>query len=374
MLCKLTIQTLALTTASVVTAGLCPAQSRATIFETTLEEPNQATPEVSTDELQKILADGRGPVFDVRSQLEFAIAHIPGTTNLYEREADRIQQLYPDRATPITLYCNGPFCGKSKRTSEELAKLGYNNIRRYQLGMPVWRALGNTVETTLAGMRYIIQADHTAIVVDARSPEEFAATLPGARNIRTGEATAANDDRRLPLWDKGTRIVVFGSSVQQAKKVAEEIAKKAYWNSSYFGGSYEDLKAPGLFATVFEVEGTVASFVVRIKPNGERGLEPTLRFDPAQQKYIPAPIPVITGDRMYLTLYGSGLRTRTMRDLVTVRIAGLEAPVLYAGPAPDLQPYDQVNVQLPASPGRCRIEVTVEVNGFLANSVSVVFE
>ena len=85
-------------------------------------------------------------------------------------------------------------------------------------------------------------------------------------------------------------------------------------------------------------------------------------------------VPAGTGDRMYLTLYGSGLGLRTMRDLVTVRMAGLEAPVLYAGPAPGLQPYDQVNVQLPASPGRGRIEVTVEVNGRPANSVSVVFE
>jgi uncharacterized protein (TIGR03437 family) len=374
MLFRLSVQMLVLTASSVVTAGLCAAQSRPTIFETTLEEPNQTTPEISTDELQKILADGRVPVFDARSELEYAIAHIPGTTNLYEKEADRIQQLYPDRSTPVTLYCNGPFCGKSKRTAEDLAALGYNNIRRYQLGMPVWRALGNTVETTLAGMRYIIQADHTAILVDARSPEEFADTLPGARNIRAGEATAANDDGRLPLWDKGTRIVVFGSSVQQARKVAEEIAKKAYWNSSYFAGSYEDLKAPGLFATVFEVAGTVAGFVERIKPNGERSLEPTLQFDPTQQKYISAPIAAGTGDQMYLTLYGSGLRLRTMRDQVTVRIAGLDAPVVYAGPAPGLQPYDQVNVQLPASLGRGRIEVTVEVNGIPANTVSVVFQ
>ena len=119
----------------------------------------------------------------------------------------------------------------------------------------------------------------------------------------------------------------------------------------------------------------MAGFVERIKPNGERSLEPTVRFDPTQQKYISVPIPAAgTGDRMYLTLYGSGLRLRTMRDLVTVRMAGLEAPVLYAGNAPGLQPYDQVNVQLPASPGRGRIEVTVEVNGRLANSVSVVFE
>ena len=74
MLSKLTIQTLMLTAASVATAGLCPAQSKPTIFETTLEEPNQATPEISTDELLKILADGREPVFDARSQLEYSIA------------------------------------------------------------------------------------------------------------------------------------------------------------------------------------------------------------------------------------------------------------------------------------------------------------
>ena len=374
MVSNMTIQTLALAAMSAFTAGLCAAQSVPTIFQTTLEEANQATPEISTDDLQKILAEGRTPVFDARSQLEYAIAHIPGTTNLYEKEADRIQQLYPDRATAVTLYCNGPYCGKSKRTAEELANLGYKNIRRYQLGMPVWRALGNTVETSLEGMRYIIQADYTAIFVDARSPEEFASTLPGARNIRAGEATAANDDGRLPLWDKGTRIVVFGSSAQQAKKVADEIAKKAYWNSSYFAGTYEDLKAPGLFATVFQVDGTVAGSVERIRPNGEEGVLPTLQFDSTQQKYTPAPIPAGAGDRMYLTFYGSGLRLRTIRDLVTVRVAGIEMPVLYAGPAPGLQPYDQVNVQLPATIGRGRVEVTVEVNGRLANTVSMLFE
>jgi lipoate synthase len=28
----------------------------------------------------------------------------------------------------------------------------------------------------------------------------------------------------------------------EARAVAEEIAKKAYWNSSYFGGTYADLR------------------------------------------------------------------------------------------------------------------------------------
>ena len=372
---RFSIWTLGLAAACSIPASFCWGQSQPTIFQATLQEPNQATPEISTEELQKILTAGSGPVFDARSQLEYAIAHIPGTANLYEKEADRIQQLYPDRSTPIVLYCNGPFCGKSKRTADELDKLGYKNIRRYQLGMPVWRALGNTVETTLDGFRYIIQADHTAILVDARSPQEFATgTLPGAVNIRAGEATAANDDGRLPLWDKGTRVVVFGDTALRARTVAEEIAKKAFWNSSYFNGTYEDLRRPGLFATLFEADGIVAGLVYRIKPNGERSVEPTLLFDAAKQKYVAAPIRIASGDQLYLTLYGSGLRLRTARDLVTARLGGVELPVLYAGPAPSLQPYDQVNVQLPAVPGRGRLDVNVEMNGRPANLAGVIFE
>jgi len=70
--------------------------------------------------------------------------------------------------------------------------------------------------------------------------------MPGAVSVQKGEATAANDDGRLPFTDKGTRVVVFGATAQQAKVVAAEIAKKAYWNSSYFGGTFEDVSAAGL--------------------------------------------------------------------------------------------------------------------------------
>ena len=63
-------------------------------------------------------------------------------------------------------------------------------------------------------------------------------------NIRVGEAEQANEpnDGRLPHKDKGTRVIVFSGSPQEARTVAEEIAKKAYWNSSYFGGAVKDLK------------------------------------------------------------------------------------------------------------------------------------
>jgi hypothetical protein len=65
-------------------------------------------------------------------------------------------------------------------------------------------------------------------------------------NVQKGDATAANDDGRLPFQDKGTRIVVYGTTAQQARVVAAEIAKKAYWNSSYFGGTFDDFLLAGL--------------------------------------------------------------------------------------------------------------------------------
>ena len=215
---------------------------RPSVYDTTLEETGQAVPEITTNQLLDILKFKTETVYDVRTAKEYAIAHIAGTVNIYEKEVDQIIAKNPDPLTPMILYCNGPSCGKSKRTSEALVAAGYKNVRRYQLGMPVWRALSFTVQTDMLGLDYIFRGDHTAVFVDARTPAEHAtATVPGAVNVQKGEATAANDDGRLPFTDKGTRVVVFGNSADQASVVAAEIAKKAYWNSSYFGGRADDI-------------------------------------------------------------------------------------------------------------------------------------
>lgn len=218
------------------------AQSHPPIADAIIGESSPVTPELSTSELERILDEGKIPVLDVRSAQEYAIAHIPGSRNFYEKEVEQITRAYPDSAAALVFYCNGPYCGKSKRLSEELKKKGYHHIRRYQLGLPVWRALGHTVQTDLAGVRYVRNGDATAVWVDARDAASFArGTLPKAVNVRRGEAEAANEDGRLPKKDKGTRVIVFGDTPAEARAVAEEIAHKAYWNSSYFGGRFADL-------------------------------------------------------------------------------------------------------------------------------------
>jgi rhodanese-related sulfurtransferase len=110
------------------------------IYEATLMESGQKTPEVSTNELRKTLAEKSATVFDARPFMEYAVSHIPGAVNVSAKQGVPISQYVSDvaevrrlvgnnKAAPIVLYCNGAFCGKSKRLSEELLEAGYTNVR-----------------------------------------------------------------------------------------------------------------------------------------------------------------------------------------------------------------------------------------------------
>jgi rhodanese-related sulfurtransferase len=221
--------------------------ARPSVYEATLEEQGRATPEISTEEIKAILAKSGAVVFDARSKDEYAIAHIPGSINLDERQLGRITQTFADRTVAMVVYSNGPFCDLARSKSEELLRLGYAKVSRYQLGLPVWRILGNAAETTLQGFRQIFRAGN-AVIVDARRRDEYAAgTIPTAQSILAGEASRAKQDRRLRYLDTNTRIVVFANSARDARGVAEEISRNAFPNSSYFDGTYQDLKREKFF-------------------------------------------------------------------------------------------------------------------------------
>ena len=246
-----------------VCAPYASGQAVLNIQQATLLEPDQKTPEISTEELRKILAEQSATIFDARPFNEYAVSHIPGALNvsakpgvpisLYVSDVAEIGRVVRDnKAASIVLYCNGPFCGKSKRLAEELLTAGYTNVRRYQLGIPVWRALGGITEIAAEGVQYVREKDQTAVWIDARDPEEFTASpVPHARNLPlsgvkpgkdVGEVKKAKDDGRLPMDDHNTRIIVFGRDGAQAKAVAEAIAREAFHNVSYFAGPLERLR------------------------------------------------------------------------------------------------------------------------------------
>src|SRR5215831_4555677 len=237
-------------------------QTPKTINRATLEERNQKTSEVSTEELRSILADRSAIVFDARPPREYAISHIPGAVNVSGQPGRPRSQYVPDaseiirvvggnKASPIVLYCSGPFCGRSKRLSEELFASGFTNVRRYQLGIPVWRALGGSTQIELEAVAYVHEMDRSAVFIDARDPEEFqAVTLPRAINVPAiqlepgkdvGEVRRAKDDGRLPMEDHNTRVIVFGRDSEQARAVAEAIIGEAFHNVAFYGGTFESL-------------------------------------------------------------------------------------------------------------------------------------
>jgi rhodanese-related sulfurtransferase len=240
-----------------------PSQSAANIFRATLGEPNPKTPEISTEQLRQILADKSATVFDVRPHMEFSISHIPGVRNVAQKPGTTTAQYVSDvveigrllngnKAAPIVVYCNGPFCGKSKRVSDDLIAAGYSNVRRYQLGMPVWRALVGVSQIEPDGARYVMQNDRTAVWLDTRSPEQFQkGSLTGAKHIGMDVASGkdnpamqkAQNDGTLPMQDHDTRIIAFGDDPTVSRSVAEAIAHQSFDNVTFFAGSYMELAA-----------------------------------------------------------------------------------------------------------------------------------
>ena len=246
---------------------MSPADIRAqaqSVQQAIIGEPGAKTAEVSTEELRHVLGDRTVTVIDARPASEYAISHIPGAVNVAAKpgvamslyvsdvaEVDRI--VNGQKAAPLVLYCNGPFCGKSKRLAEELLTAGYTNVRRYQLGIPVWRALGGVCQIESAGLRHVLANDRTAVVVDVREAGEFQkGTLQGARSIPrrlvlegkdVGEVKKAKDDGRLPMDDHITRIVVVGATVADARYVAEALAREAFHNVVFFAGAMSEAQA-----------------------------------------------------------------------------------------------------------------------------------
>ncbi len=239
------------------------AQPTPDIFQAVLPEPAPKTPEVSTAELRQILASKSAVLFDARPHMEYAVSHIPGAMNvsakpgaskaLYISDVAEIgRAVKGDKAAPMVIYCNGPFCGKAKRLARELSETGYSEVKRYQLGTPVWRALGGVMQIETEGVRHIQAKDQTAVFIDARDSARFqAGSLAGARNVPAGELRAGKDqgmikaaknDGRLPMDDHNTRIVVFGEDGSQARAVAETLAKEAFHNVAFFDGPWDTLR------------------------------------------------------------------------------------------------------------------------------------
>ncbi len=129
--------------------------------------------------------------------------------------------------------------------------------------------------------------------------------------------------------------------------------------------------APGLFSAQADGQGLAAADVTRIRGDGSRSEEKMTRFDPGQNKIVAVPIDLgPETDRVFLILYGTGLRARNSR--ATANIGGVASTVEYFGTQGGFVGLDQVNVLLPRSLiGRGEVEVSINLQGQAANPLKI---
>src|SRR5262249_61694509 len=129
---------------------------------------------------------------------------------------------------------------------------------------------------------------------------------------------------------------------------------------------------PGLFSANANGGGPAAAVVIRVGPDDSQTFEPVSQFDQAQNKFVTRPIDLGPNtDRLFLIVFGTGIRFRSDPTRIIARIGGYDAPVLFAG-AQGLDGLDQVNMPIPMSlKGSGEIDVALTMDGQTTNFVKV---
>jgi uncharacterized protein (TIGR03437 family) len=128
---------------------------------------------------------------------------------------------------------------------------------------------------------------------------------------------------------------------------------------------------PGLFSASADGQGIAAASVTRVRGDGSRSEENVAEYDPVARRFVALPIDLGPAtDRVFLILYGTGLRGRNVRAAALV--GNVNTPVDYLGAQGQYVGLDQVNLLLPRSLiGRGDVEINLIVQGQAANPLSV---
>jgi rhodanese-related sulfurtransferase len=82
---------------------------------------------------------------DVREDSEFAVDHAAGARHIGRGVLERdIENLIPEKSTPIVLYCGGGF--RSALAADNLQKMGYTHVVSMDGGIRAWREAGYPIE------------------------------------------------------------------------------------------------------------------------------------------------------------------------------------------------------------------------------------
>ena len=138
----------------------------------------------------------------------------------------------------------------------------------------------------------------------------------------------------------------------------------------FTGAMQVNAVAPGLFSANADGKGVAAAQALRVKADGSSSYLPVFQCAPGCTSQ-PIDLGAAT-DRVFLILYGTGIRNIGTSTDFRCRIGGVYALVTYVGPQPGFEGLDQVNVEIPQSlRGRGEVDVTLALTGQLSNTVKI---
>lgn len=133
---------------------------------------------------------------------------------------------------------------------------------------------------------------------------------------------------------------------------------------------------PGFFTANATGQGLPTGVALRVKLDGTQIYEPLGVFDPAVNRYVPRALDLgVTGERVFLILFGTGFRKNSGNAAITVTAGGTRLPVTFAGAQGSLTGLDQLNVELLSSlKGQGAISLQCTINGRSANAVTIMIQ
>lgn len=134
--------------------------------------------------------------------------------------------------------------------------------------------------------------------------------------------------------------------------------------------------APSLFTADASGRGLASALIIRVKADGSQAFEPVVRFDSALSKFVAIPIDFgAESDRIFLVLFGSGIRGRSSLGAVSLKLGEMDIPAVFAGAQTDFVGLDQVNCELQRSlKGRGEVTLILSVAAQNSNPVIVSFK
>lgn len=139
------------------------------------------------------------------------------------------------------------------------------------------------------------------------------------------------------------------------------------------GGVNIGTVVPGLFSASANGQGVAAAVALRVKADGSQNFESIAQFDTTLNRFVTRPIDLgPETDRVFLILFGTGLRLRSDPAKIIARIGCADTTVAFAGAQGDLVGVDQVNLPIPRTLiGRGEMDVALTLDGQSTNFVKV---